>query len=91
MVGLNDLKGLFQPIRFCDPVKCPVGQDIAARVENLVVKVHHMDAHVPRSGATEEHRNHQQVDQAAKIEVAQVDLDWQDKGELFIVWWARDT
>ncbi|KAK4825645.1 hypothetical protein QYF61_001430 [Mycteria americana] len=27
----------------------------------------------------------------AKIEVAQVDLDWQDKGELFIAWWAHDT
>ncbi|KAK4823895.1 LOW QUALITY PROTEIN: hypothetical protein QYF61_007960 [Mycteria americana] len=31
------------------------------------------------------------VDQAAKIEVTQVDLDWQDKGELFIAQWAHDT
>ncbi|KAK4806878.1 hypothetical protein QYF61_012599 [Mycteria americana] len=59
-------------------------QNIAARVENLAVKVRHVDAHVPESRATEEHQNNQQVDQAAKIEVAQVDLDWQHKGELFI-------
>ncbi|GAB0207599.1 ribonuclease H-like [Grus japonensis] len=55
-----------------------------AWLEKLVVKVHHVDAHVPKSRATEEHQNNQQVDQAAKIEVAQVDLDWQHKGELFI-------
>ncbi|KAK4829624.1 LOW QUALITY PROTEIN: hypothetical protein QYF61_005751 [Mycteria americana] len=56
-------------------------QNIAARVENLVVKVRHIDAHVPKSRATEEHQNKvDQVDQAAKIEVAQVDLDWQHKG-----------
>ncbi|KAK4831207.1 hypothetical protein QYF61_016044 [Mycteria americana] len=66
-------------------------QDIAARVENLVVKVRHGDAHVPKSQATEEHQNNQQVDQAAKTEVAQVDLDWQHKGELFIARWAHDT
>ncbi|KAK4810772.1 hypothetical protein QYF61_008744 [Mycteria americana] len=66
-------------------------QDIAAWVENLVVKVRYVDAHVPKSGATEEHQNNQQVDQAAQIEVAQVDLDWQHKGELFIARWAHDT
>ncbi|KAK4807124.1 hypothetical protein QYF61_018465 [Mycteria americana] len=44
-----------------------------------------------RSWATEEHQNNQQVDQAAKIEEAQVDLDWQHKGELFIARWAHDT
>ncbi|XP_075302900.1 uncharacterized protein LOC142365714 [Opisthocomus hoazin] len=61
----------------------PLWQDIAARLEQLVVKVRHVDAHVPKSRATEEHQNNQQVDQAAKIEVAQVDLDWQHKvGEL---------
>ncbi|GAB0208621.1 hypothetical protein GRJ2_003327800 [Grus japonensis] len=50
------------------------------------------NAHVPKSRATaEEHQNNQQVDQAAKIEVAQVDLDWQRKGELFIARWAHDT
>ncbi|GAB0208306.1 hypothetical protein GRJ2_003296300 [Grus japonensis] len=62
----------------------PLWQDIAARLEKLVVKVCHVDAHIPKSWATEEHQNNQQVDQAAKIEVAQVDLDWQRKGELFI-------
>ncbi|GAB0205179.1 hypothetical protein GRJ2_002983500 [Grus japonensis] len=50
----------------------PLWQDIAARLEKLVVKVHHVDAHVAKSRATEEHQNNQQVDQAAKIEVAQV-------------------
>ena len=50
-------------------------QDIAARIEKLVVKVRHVDAHVPKSWATEEHQNNQQADQAAKIEVSQVDLD----------------
>ncbi|GAB0206545.1 hypothetical protein GRJ2_003120100 [Grus japonensis] len=52
----------------------PLWQDIAARLEKLVVKVRHVDAHIPKSRATEEHQNNQQVDQAAKIEVAQMDL-----------------
>ncbi|GAB0207149.1 hypothetical protein GRJ2_003180500 [Grus japonensis] len=69
----------------------PLWQDIAARLEKLVVKVRHVDAHIPKSQATEEHQNNQQVDQAAKLEVAQVDLDWQRKGELFIARWAHDT
>ncbi|GAB0205759.1 hypothetical protein GRJ2_003041500 [Grus japonensis] len=69
----------------------PFWQDIAAQLEKLVVKVCHVDAHIPKSRATEEHQNNQQVDQAAKIEVAQVDLDWQRKGELFIARWAHDT
>ncbi|GAB0208244.1 hypothetical protein GRJ2_003290100 [Grus japonensis] len=50
----------------------PLWQDIAARLEKLVVKVRHVDAHIPKSRATEEHQNNQQVDQAAKIEVAQM-------------------
>jgi len=66
-------------------------QDIAAHLEQLVVKVPHVEAHVPKSWATEEHQNNNQVDQAVKIEVAQVDLDWQHKDELFIAWWAHDT
>ncbi|KAK4820393.1 hypothetical protein QYF61_025567 [Mycteria americana] len=57
----------------------------------LGCKSTHVDAHVPKSRATEEHQNNQQVDQAAKMEVAQVDLDWQHKGELFIARWAHDT
>ncbi|KAK4826310.1 hypothetical protein QYF61_007157, partial [Mycteria americana] len=52
-------------------------QDIAARVENLIVKVCHVDAHAPKSRAAEE--------------LAQVDLGWQDKGGLFIAQWAHDT
>uniref|UniRef100_A0A8C8E7K8 RNase H type-1 domain-containing protein n=1 Tax=Otus sunia TaxID=257818 RepID=A0A8C8E7K8_9STRI len=68
-----------------------VWQDIAARMENLAVKVRHVDAHIPKSRATDEHQHNQQADQAAKIEVAQVDLDWQRKGELFIARWAHET
>lgn len=40
---------------------------------------------------TKEQQNNQQVDQAAKTEVGQVDLDWQCKGELFIAQQAHDT
>ncbi|PKU44638.1 hypothetical protein llap_5074 [Limosa lapponica baueri] len=66
-------------------------QDIAAWIENWVVKVRHVDARVPKSQATKEHQNNQQVDRAAKIEVAQVDLDRHHKAELFIARWAHDT
>ncbi|RMB97848.1 hypothetical protein DUI87_25705 [Hirundo rustica rustica] len=66
-------------------------KDIATRVEKLPVKVRHVDAHVPKSRANEEHRNNEQVDQAAKIEVSKIDLDWQHKGELFLARWARDA
>ena len=57
----------------------------------MVVKVCHVDAHVPNNRATEEQKNNHQVDQAAKIEVAQIDLDWQNKGELFLARWAHET
>ncbi|RMC03493.1 hypothetical protein DUI87_20692 [Hirundo rustica rustica] len=60
-------------------------KDIASRVEKLPMKVRHVDAHVPKSRANEEHRNNEQIDQAAKIEVSNIDLDWQHKGELFLV------
>lgn len=39
---------------------------------------------VPESWATEEHPNRRGVDQAAKLKVSQMHLDWQHKGELFI-------
>ena len=42
----------------------------------MVVKVCHVDAHVPKSWATEEQKNNHQVDRAAKIKVAQIDLGW---------------
>lgn len=57
----------------------------------MVVKVHHVDAHVPKSQATVGQQNNRQVDWAARIEVAQIDLDWQNKRELFLTWWARET
>jgi len=62
----------------------PLWQNIAAQLEKLVVKVLHVDAHVPESWATEEQQTNPQVDQAAKTEVSQVDLDWQHKDDLFI-------
>ncbi|RMC20434.1 hypothetical protein DUI87_01284 [Hirundo rustica rustica] len=36
-------------------------KDIATRVEKLPVKVRHVDAHVPKSQANEEHQNNEQV------------------------------
>ncbi|RMC03699.1 hypothetical protein DUI87_19691 [Hirundo rustica rustica] len=66
-------------------------KDIATRVERLPVKVRHVDAHIPKSRANEEHRNNEQVDRAAKIEVSKIDLDWDHKGELFLARWAHDA
>ena len=57
----------------------------------MVVKVRHVDAHVPKSRATEEQKNNHQVHQAAKTEVAQIDLDWQNMGELFLARWTHET
>lgn len=36
-------------------------------------------------------QNNQQVGQAAKIDVDQIDLDWQQKGELFLARWDLET
>ncbi|RMB91353.1 hypothetical protein DUI87_32144 [Hirundo rustica rustica] len=49
-----------------------IWQDMAARVEKLTVKVRHMDAHVSKSQANEEHHNNEQVDKATKVKVSQV-------------------
>ncbi|TRZ10533.1 hypothetical protein HGM15179_016574 [Zosterops borbonicus] len=68
-----------------------IWKDIASRVEKLTVKVRHVDAHVPKGRANEEHRNNEQVDQAARIEVSKIDLDWHHKGELFLARWAHDA
>ncbi|XP_067999348.1 uncharacterized protein [Melanerpes formicivorus] len=64
-------------------------QDIAARLDRLPTKVRHIDAHIPKSRATEEHKHNHQADLAAKI--SQIDLDWEHKGELFLARWAHDT
>jgi len=69
----------------------PLWKEIATQVEKLIVKVHHMDFHFPTSQASEEHQSNQQEDQTAKIEVAQVDPVWQQKGELLIAQWVHDT
>ncbi|XP_041334792.1 ribonuclease H-like [Pyrgilauda ruficollis] len=54
-------------------------KDIAIRVGRLPVKVGHVNAHVPKSRANEEHKNNEQVDQAAKIGVSKIGLDWEHK------------
>ncbi|RMC21417.1 hypothetical protein DUI87_02283 [Hirundo rustica rustica] len=66
-------------------------KDIATRVGRLPVKVRHVDAHIPKRRASEEHRNNEQVDRAAKIEVSKIDLDWEHKGELFLARRAHDA
>ncbi|RMC08867.1 hypothetical protein DUI87_13861 [Hirundo rustica rustica] len=66
-------------------------KNIATRIGRLPVKVRHVDAHFPKSRANEEHRNNEQVDWAAKIEVSKIDLDWEHKGELFLARWAHDA
>ncbi|RMB97604.1 hypothetical protein DUI87_25866 [Hirundo rustica rustica] len=49
-------------------------KDIATRVERQPVKVRHVDAHIPKSRANEEHRNNEQLDgpmmpQAIRVEM----------------------
>ncbi|RMC18933.1 hypothetical protein DUI87_03531 [Hirundo rustica rustica] len=68
-----------------------IWRDIASRVEKLTVEVRHVDTHVSKSRANEEHHNNEQVDKAAKVKVSQVDLDWQHKGEVFLARWAHDA
>lgn len=43
------------------------------------------------SQAPEGHHNNQHLDHTAKTEVAQMDLTWQHKGELFVAGWAHGT
>lgn len=66
-------------------------QDITAWIGNMALKERHIDAYMPRSHVTEEHQNNEQLDKAAKIEIAQVDLDWEQKCELFAARWAYET
>ncbi|KAJ7409613.1 hypothetical protein BTVI_56043 [Pitangus sulphuratus] len=46
---------------------------------------------MPKSCATEEHQNNEQVDKATKTGIAQVDLESEQKDELFIAQWAHET
>ena len=46
----------------------------------MVVKACSVDARVPKSRATEEQQNNHQIDQASRLKVSQIDLDWQHKG-----------
>ncbi|KAJ7423624.1 hypothetical protein BTVI_09135 [Pitangus sulphuratus] len=53
-------------------------------MENMTLKVHHINAqHMPKGLAAEENQNNEQVDKTAKIGIAQVDLDWERKGNNF--------
>jgi len=63
----------------------PLWQDIASQLEKLVAKVRHVDAHVSKSRATEEHQNNQQVDQAAKIEFTESQNGRGWKGPLWVI------
>jgi len=69
----------------------PLWQDIVAWLEDLIVKVRHINAHVPKSWAAEECQNDQQVDQAAKSKVAQAALNWQHMGELLLAQWPMTS
>ena len=66
-------------------------KDTAVWINNMLVKVCHVDDHVPKRRAPEEKQNNQQVVPAAKTEIAQIDLGWQHKGELFQAWWSHET
>jgi len=72
-------------------LSCPIEARYCCPAREAVVKVYHVDAHVPKSWATEEHQNNQQVDQAAKTEESLVDSDSQYNGGFFIARWAHDT
>lgn len=43
-------------------------QDISVWVENMTLKVHHIDAHVPKSRAVEEHQSNEWVVRLPKLE-----------------------
>ena len=58
---------------------------------NIVVKAHHADVHAPKSWAAEEQQNNHQVERAAKTEVTHIELDWQNKGEIFLAQLAHET
>jgi len=57
--------------------------------ENTSLKVHCVEAYVPKSHATEQYQNNEQVDEAVKIEVALVNQDWKCKHDLFVVRWPK--
>lgn len=59
-------------------------------MENLAVKIHHVDADVPKSCATKEHQDNEQIDEAGKTEVVQIELVWEHKTELVIAHWAHE-
>ncbi|TRZ19944.1 hypothetical protein HGM15179_007093 [Zosterops borbonicus] len=66
-------------------------QDIIIQVEKPIVRVHHGDAHMPKSRVQKEHCNNEHTDQDPPAKVSQVDVDWQHKGELFLAQWAHDA
>lgn len=46
---------------------------------------------IPKSWVTEEYQSNGRMDQGAKVEASQVDLDWQQKGELFLPQCTHDA
>lgn len=57
----------------------------------MSLKECHVDVYAPKCHATEERHKDEQLDKAAKMEIAQVDLDWEQKCELFTARWAHET
>jgi len=78
-VATKQLQRRGKPIWAAEWWKC-----MSAWIKNMVVKVLHVDAHVPKSQASEEQQSSHQVDWAAKI-LAQMVLNWQNKSELWEV------
>jgi len=58
---------------------------------DVPLQVRHVDAHMPKKHAAEEHRNNEQVAKAVKIEVAPVELDWEHKSKLLVAGWTQKT
>lgn len=67
----------------CSHASRTTGSAVVNPTENLVVQIHHVGARVPKSQASEDHRNSQQVDRAAEVQVSQVSLAWHVGMEYF--------
>ncbi|RMC09529.1 hypothetical protein DUI87_13681 [Hirundo rustica rustica] len=70
-------------------------KDIATRVEKLPVKVRHVDAHVPKSRANEEHQNNEQdnievVNEEIKIKLCPLRVEDEEKINSE-VWYTPDS
>ncbi|XP_071597593.1 uncharacterized protein [Heliangelus exortis] len=68
-------------------------QDIAARLENLNVKVGYVETPVPKSRDTEGRgkKEEEQVDEDAVNYLSKIDLGWDLKGEMLVAQWAHNS